>query len=288
MTTDTSPSPNWQTLAADDGYAVPLCWFAATHPRGNLVLMPALGVAARFYLPLADALCHAGINVALVEQRGHGQSALRPSWRVNFGFREALVHDIPAVLDFVSARAPTLPIYLMGHSLGGHYAAITAGRMPSRIRGVIVAACGSPWVGAFTGNTRRQLRVLVAALPVLSLLCGYYPGDRVGFGGREARRLMADWRDLAKHDVYVARGLDENLEAGINAYRGPVLALRMAEDPYAPKEAMDSVCDRFQNARIDRQLFTAAQLNDRADHFRWARSPTAVVKAISDWLDNNS
>ncbi|MFP5441680.1 MAG: alpha/beta fold hydrolase [Gammaproteobacteria bacterium] len=273
-----------QMVDAGDGYRVPLFWHAAAQPRANIVLMAALGVAARFYLPLAQDLCAAGLNVALVEQRGHGESGLRPSRRTDFGFRHALLHDIPAVLDHVGNTAPGLPLYLMGHSLGGHYAAITAGRLPHRVDGVIVAACGTPWIGAFRGRIRSQLKLLVRLVPALNLLLGYYPGDRVGFGGREARTLMADWRDLAIDNRYRARGLDEDLEAGIARYRGPVLSLRMADDTYAPEAAMTAVTDKFIAGRVTRRLLTADDLGDRADHFRWARSPSAVTREVSAWL----
>lgn len=291
-TPDAAESPalpyRLQMVDAGDGYRVPLFWHAAAQPRGNILLMAALGVPARFYLPLAQELCASGLNVALIEQRGHGESELRPSRRTDFGFRHALVHDIPAVLGHVRQSAPGLPLYLMGHSLGGHYAAITAGRMPADIDGVILAACGTPWIGAFAGRTQRQLQLLVRLVPALGLLFGYYPGDRVGFGGREARTLMADWRALALDNRYRARGLDEDLDAAIGRYRGPVLSLRMSDDSYAPAAAMAAVTDKFRHARVTQRVLTADDLGDRADHFRWARTPAAVAREVSAWLTGHA
>ncbi|MFZ5722533.1 MAG: alpha/beta fold hydrolase [Pseudomonadota bacterium] len=285
MTVVAAASHELRRLPVADGYRVPLLWHAAAAPRGHVVLMAALGIAARFYLPLAQALCAAGLNVALVEQRGHGESPLRPSRRTDFGFREALTEDIPAVLDHLAEQAPGLPVYLMGHSLGGHYAAITAGRLPERIDGVILTACGTPWVPAFAGRTRRQLQLLVQLLPAFGLLFGYYPGDRVGFGGREARTLMADWRDLALTNVYSARGLAADLDSGIARWRGPLLSLRLADDAYAPEAAMAAVTDKFRSATVTRGVIDGAELGDRADHFRWVRTPDAVVRRVSAWLD---
>lgn len=282
-TSPATPAPRF--IATADGYQVPLFWHAAANPRGNLVLMAALGVAARFYLPLANALCAAGLNVALVEQRGHGDSTLRPSRRTDFGFREALVHDIPAVLDHLATTAPGLPVYLMGHSLGGHYSAISAGRLPARIDGVILAACGTPWIRAFDGRIRTQLRILVRLIPLLNAVLGYYPGNRVGFGGREARTLMRDWLELARHNVYRAHGLAEDLDAGIARYTGPVLSLRLTDDTFAPEAAVTAITDKFRSAQLSRQVIDARELGDRADHFRWARTPGAVVRHVTDWLD---
>lgn len=265
------------------GYRVPVTWYGAPSPHATLLLMAALGVAARFYAPLAQALCDAGLNVALVEQRGHGDSALRPSRGTDFGFREALVEDIPAVMDFAAARAPGLPLYLMGHSLGGHYSAITAGRLPERVAGVVLAACGSPWTEAFPAKTRRQIQLLLTLIPLTGFLLGYYPGNRIGFGGREARTLMKDWATAAKTNAYRATGLDEDLDAQIARYAGRVLSLRMADDDFAPEAAMAAVTGKFRSARVTKQVLTEADIGDRADHFRWARTPQATAHAVAAW-----
>jgi predicted alpha/beta hydrolase len=266
------------------GYAVPVRWFPAEQPRASIIFMPALGVAARFYVPLAENLHDAGFNVLLMELRGQGDSHLRASRRVDFGFRDALEDDVPAAMDWVLRKAPAAPLLLMGHSLGGHYAAMTAGRLASRVDGVILAACGSPWTKAFHGKTGAQLRMLCRLIPVLNATFGYYPGHRVGFGGREARTLMNDWLDLARTNVYSARGLDEDFDAAIGQYAGPVLSLRMADDPYAPEAAMAAVTDKFRQAVVSKHVITAEQIGDRADHFRWARKPEAVVDHILAWL----
>lgn len=282
--TATQHTPESVQVASANGYAVPLRWYAAGNARGNVVLMAALGVAARFYLPMAEQLSGIGLNVALLEQRGHGDSALRASRSCDFGFRDALVDDIPAVLDWLQVRAPRLPVYLMGHSLGGHYAAMTSGRLPQRVDGIVLAACGTPWVQAFTGKTRRQLDLLVRLMPPLIWLLGHYPGETLGFGGREARTLMHDWLVMARDNAYRPRGVAEDLEAGIARYTGPVLSLRMADDAFAPEAAMQAITDKFRAATVSKVVLDAATLGDRADHFRWARSPAAVVAAVERWL----
>lgn len=273
-------------LPTPSGYPVPVTWYEASDAKTTVVLMAALGVRARFYQPLATALCEqAGVNVALVEQRGHGDSSLRPSRRVDFGFREALLEDIPAVLDEVERRAPGSKRLLMGHSLGGHYAAITAGRLPERIDGVVIVACGTPWIEAFAGRIRQQLRLLCLLIPPVLLLLGYYPGERLGFGGREARTLMRDWLVMARTNAYRAHGVDEDFDAAIARYCGPLLAIRLEDDRFAPAAAMDAVSGKFRSAVVTKVLVNSAELGDAADHFRWARTPGAIVRHVRDWLD---
>lgn len=255
-----------------------------TRPLANVLLLPALGTAADYYTRLAEALRGAGFRVAVMELRGHGNSPVRPSRRVDFGFRELLDEDLPAALRELRADAPELPTILFGHSLGGHLAAISAGRLSEAVDGIVLTACGSPWMGAYRDATLRKLKLLCAAIPPLTALLGYYPGQRIGFGGREARTLMREWRALALSNRYSARGIDEDLDGGIAEYDGPVLALRMGDDDFAPEAAVHAVTDKFRKAGVQHLVLDAETLDCRADHFRWARQPDAVVHAVTQWF----
>lgn len=271
------------TIDTPSGYPVPLTWTAGEPGAPVILLMAALGVGIQFYNKLSAELAGHGLQVALMEQRGQGDSSLRPARRSDWGFADTLDNDLPAVIAWLGQAAPDAPLFLMGHSLGGHYAAITAGRFPERIAGVIMVATGTPWWRAFQGHTRKMVHRLVRIIPLANLLFGYYPGERLGFGAKEARTVMHDWRDLAKTNRYSARGLAEDLDAGIARYAGPALAIRMADDALAPQAAVAAVTGKFQRAQLTELLISAEQLGDKADHFRWVRQASVIAKAIADW-----
>lgn len=272
------------SLPLPSGYTLPLHWFGTGTTGPVLVFLPALGMATRFYRPLAAAFEARGIGVLMVEQRGHGDSPWRPSRQQDFGFREALTEDIPAALDWLEATHPGRPAVLMGHSLGGHYATMLSALIPERLQGIVICATGTAWHGAFRGKTARQLRLLTRIMPLLLRVLGYYPGEQLGFGGKEAARLMRDWLQLAGHDRYAAEGIDTDLEAGIRLFEGPVLAIQLQDDAYAPATSLDGLLARYRSARVTRRVVDAEALGDAADHFRWARTPEAICETVSDWL----
>lgn len=253
--------------------------------RGSVLLLPALGVPAAKYQRCASLLGEAGFDVGLLEWRGVGDSPERAARNCDFGFRELLDEEIPRALRALSEAAPGQPLYILGHSLGGHLAAITAGRVGELIDGLILVACGSPSLDAFPPPTRRRIRALCALIPPCNRLLGYFPGNRLGFGGRQPRRLMRDWRHLALSGRYAAEGIDEDLEAGIGDFRGPVLSLRMADDDFAPPAAVRAVTRRFTHATVAETTLDADALGTAADHFHWARRPEAVVARIAAWCD---
>lgn len=272
------------TIETPSGYPVPLTWIAGEPGAPVILLMAALGVGTPFYAGLGAELAGQGFQVALMEQRGHGDSRLRPSRRSDWGFADTLDNDLPAVMDWLRQSAPGAPLYLMGHSLGGHYAAITAGRFPERIAGVILVATGTPWWKAFQGETRKMIHRLVRIIPFANFAFGYYPGERIGFGGSEARTVMRDWRNLARTNRYSAHGLAADLDTDIARYGGPVLAVRLADDVFAPRAAVQAVTGKFKNATLTEQVLTAEALGDKADHFRWARQASVVTGYVAEWI----
>ena len=274
-----------QRIDNQAGQRIPANWHPANTPRAHLLFMPALGTPAGFYDPLARVLAQAGISTLVMEHRGIGESPLRASRATDFGFAEVIRDDIPALIHWLQEQAPELPLLLGGHSLGGHYSAIMSGRLPADIDGVVLIACGSPWIGAYRGKTGLQLRLLCMLIPIFNRLFGHYPGDRIGFGGREARTLMSDWLALARTNVYQASGLQDDLDGPIRDYAGPVLSVRLADDSHAPETGMTAVTDKFR--RVEKIIIGADELGDRADHYRWARTPEAVVRHILVWLANH-
>jgi predicted alpha/beta hydrolase len=71
-----------------------------------LYWIPAMGIPARHYLPLAQALATRGIVVVLHEWRGIGSSDRRAGRGCNWGYRELLQDDLPAGMAAVRHRWP--------------------------------------------------------------------------------------------------------------------------------------------------------------------------------------
>lgn len=278
-------TPQEITVRAPDGYDVPLEVFEAPAPRARVLMLPALGIQARLYRKLGAALAGSGVSMTSLEQRGHGRSALRPSRECDFGFREWLLDDIPAALDWLQSREPSAPVFLAGHSLGGHLALMARALHPERVAGVVLLTTATPYYGCFHGVTRMQVKFLLASVPLLSALLGYFPGHRLGFGGREARRLMADWLVMARENRYSARGLEsEDLERRVQCDVAPVLTIYCDQDELAPLQAVEGVTRRLHNRRIDRYEITSDALGTRADHLSWARHPSIAAAATERWI----
>jgi predicted alpha/beta hydrolase len=276
-------------VIADDGHRFRLLLRAPATPRAALLWLPALGVAARHYLPFADALVARGVAVFVHEWRGHGSSSLRAGHDADWGYRELLELDLPASANALSGRFPQLSAIVGGHSLGGQLAACLLALRPHTAQRLWLAASGSPFWRTFPRPRGWILPPIYRFLPWLADRNGWFPGRRVGFGGREARSVMRDWTRTGLSGRYAGQGIGVDLEAALGQVRVEVDAVRMADDWFVPKASLQFLLEKMRPSAVRISTLDASQLDPnrpdiRADHFEWMKRPNAVAAALTSRL----
>lgn len=266
---------------AADGHQASLIARIPDAPAASLLWLPALGVAAKHYLPFAETLAARGVAVFLHEWRGNGSSNLRASRTNDWGYRELLA-DIAASERAIARQLPAIERLLGGHSLGGQLACCQLALHPQSASSLWLVASGAPYWRAFPAPTRCWLPLAYRFLPWLARRMGSLPGRRVGFGGNEARSTIADWARTALSGRYAATGIDTDLDAAMAQFRGEVRAVSMANDWLAPPSSMAFLTGKLRNARVRATTLDAARLGARADHYAWMKQPGAVAAALLD------
>lgn len=270
-------------LQASDDHAFELLRCLPAQPRARLLWLPALGVAARHYLPLAQALAAGGIAVYLHEWRGNGSSSLRPSREVDWGYRELLEQDLPASQARMAdddAGHGALPWIIGGHSLGGQLACLHAARSAPDFQHLWLVASGTPWWRSFPAPRAWLLPLAYRFLPWLAQRQGVLHGRRLGFGGTEARGLIRDWARVGLGNHYAAAGMHEDLEGQLRQVRGHARTVLMADDWLAPQGSMQALLHKLPGLHASTTLLSADALGTRADHFSWMKTPQAVADSL--------
>lgn len=251
--------------------------------RQLLYWMPAMGVPARQYLPLAQALAARGVAVVLHEWRGIGSSDRRAGRHCNWGYRELLEYDLPAALAETRTRWPQATCWLGGHSLGGQLATLYAALDYAACAGLVLVASGAPYWRRFPHGWLIGLAYGLA--PLLAAALGFLPGRRIGFGGNEARGVIADWARSGRSGRYTASGMATDIEQCLASLRLPVLALRLRDDWLGPQSSLDFLLGKMPQAHADTEVITPQDLDGAtADHFRWMRTPVPVATRIASWI----
>lgn len=91
-------------------------WLPEGAPRAVVVNLHGLGDHSGLYVALVEHLVDGGFAVHAFDQRGHGHSAGQRAYIESWAdFRE----DLDTFLGAVRRDSPSLPVFLIGNSLGG-------------------------------------------------------------------------------------------------------------------------------------------------------------------------
>lgn len=284
MDNTTNIEPVVLPLAMADGARAELiCVTPQPMPQACVYWLPAMGVPAKHYVPLAQALAARGVAVALHEWRGIGSSNRRAGRRANWGYRTLLEADLPVGLAAAQTHWPGARVWLGGHSLGGQLACLTAALHPQLACGIALVASGTPYWRRFRHAGLVGLSYVLA--PMLAGLCGHLPGRRIGFGGNEARGVVSDWARSGRCGCYAAAGMATDFETALATLTMPVLALRLRDDWLGPAASLNWLLGKMPHASLRHEVVTPDDLNGRrADHFGWMDAPEGIATRIADWI----
>ena len=140
-------------------------WLSDGDPRAVVVLAHGASEHAGRYEHVAARLVGEGYAVYAIEHRGHGRSA---GSRALIDRVDNAVADLDSLVTLAAAEQPGVPVFLLGHSMGGAIAVSYALAHQDRLTGLILSAPLAA-LDAAPAPMRIAARVLSALAPKLPL-----------------------------------------------------------------------------------------------------------------------
>jgi acylglycerol lipase len=175
---DTATNFTEGTLKTPDGVELyTKTWNTSGPAKARLVFIHGFSDHCNFYGDLFRSLSDQGITVYSFDQRGWGRSVHQPSQRGQTGPTSQVLDDISHFIR--NLPASTLPLFLMGHSMGGAETLVYAAQGPSdithKIRGYLVESpfialhpAARPW--RVTVTLGRLASKVLPNMPMLNKL----------------------------------------------------------------------------------------------------------------------
>jgi predicted alpha/beta hydrolase len=238
---------------AADSYS--LGGFTWRHPRHDatrpvVIINAATSVRCRHYSRFADYLFANGFDVITYDYRGIGDSrpaslkGLRASWS-DWG---AL--DFEAMLKRAQREFPGQPIDVVGHSFGGCAAGLGAsGHLIRRL--LTVGAQFAYWRDYAPAHRWRMFGKWHLVMPLMTLLCGYFPGKRLGWLEDTPAGVVRDWSMPTAHYEKRHSGRVLHAKSGrlpFSSVTAHTLAISISDDPYGTIPAIERLLGYFTNS----------------------------------------
>lgn len=255
--------------------------------KAAIVFFPALGTPIRYYRKFGETLASRGYCIAMPETRGQLQSSVRDVKQHNFGYKEVVTLDMVAAIANMRQETESLPLFLVGHSLGGQLALLYRCRFEIDLGGIILVASGSNYYRSLPSAMTRQSRhINIRLVRLINNALGYFPGDKLGFGGRQPLNIINDWTFEGLNGRYRIAGDEFDYNAALARLDLPILMLSLDSDPLIPRSSADFLASKLEAAKIDQETLPAVQVRKAAsNHFAWAKQSEPIVDALDHWMD---
>ena len=157
-------------------------------PRGRILIVHGFGEHGGRYGHVAEALIAAGLEVGAVDLRGHGGSGGTRAFVERF---DDYLDDVDAALALLRDEGGKLPLFLLGHSMGGLVAALWILEQRALADGLVLSSPGFAFALKVPAWKAAAGRICSRLAPKLALPSGLDRG-------------------LLSHDPEVARALERD------------------------------------------------------------------------------
>jgi predicted alpha/beta hydrolase len=221
------------SFAARDGRVLSGRVFAARAPSAVMVINPATGYPARFYAAFAQAARDQGWAVLTFDYRGQGASLRDHPRRDPARMIDWALEDIPAAARKACELFPGLPLDVVGHSVGGQFAAFIPDDLPLR-RVALLSSSGGYW-----GKQSPPLKYFAWMFwrlfgPALLAMQGHIPKGALWSGEPLPPNVWKDWRDFGVNpECFRDRFAELGLNDRFKRFSAPIRAWAPDDDPIA-------------------------------------------------------
>ncbi|ELS03697.1 lysophospholipase [Xenococcus sp. PCC 7305] len=227
-------------------------WHPQTTTKAIVIIVHGLGVHSGIFDNIVEFLVPHNYGVYGFDLRGHGRSPGRRGYINSWSeFRE----DLHALVQLVSQQESSLPIFLLGQSLGGTISLDYALRLQEQLQGLILF---SPALRVGLSPLKIGIgRILSKLWPRFSLDTGI----RLITSSRDTKLIKALAEDPLRHTKGTARLSTEFIqtvawiESNTNILQIPLLILHGGADQIALPESSQQLFEKITFADKERRLY---------------------------------
>ncbi len=264
------------TFEATDGYVLSASHFQALDPVGTIIVASATGVPQAFYRRFATYGALQNFDVVTFDYRGIGKSAPANLRGFTADYYDWAQKDLAALVNRFCH--PSLPLYYVGHSFGGHALGLIDNHR--HLRAACLFGLGAGWHGwmPVVEQFRVQLLWHVVA-PVLTRFHGYLRWSALGMGENLPLGVYQQWKHWCQFPNYF---FDDKrypeLKQTFAKVTIPIKAVNAIDDKWASPDSRDAFIQHYSGAPFITQDIDARTLGiNEVGHMGYFRQTASML-----------
>ncbi len=188
-------------------------WIPKNPPKAIIQIIHGYSEHSGRYLNVVNALIPRSYAIFISDHRGHGKSEGLKAYVKSFNH---FVEDQKRFYDLIRTKHPTLPLFVLGHSMGSVIARLFVAQYPEGIDGLILSGAGTK-IGSMSPFFKFVADILFIFLPKM--------------------RIAMDTADYLSHDPEVVRSYREDdlvfkkstVQLGVEFIKGLRKSIRLSK-----------------------------------------------------------
>lgn len=219
-----------QLLTTEQGNLVAITLYRGDEEtKASVVIAQALGVPQSYYTNFAQWLCASGYHVVTFDYSGVGKSAQQSMRKCKLDILDWASESCTRVVEHVKQTFNDLPLYWLGHSLGGQI----LGMLPcTRLidKAVTIASGSGYWLQNSPPTKRKAWLLWFILAPLLTPMFGYFPGSKLRVVGDLPRNVIRQWRKWCLNPEYAVGIEGDALRQRYAAVTAPITSISFTDD----------------------------------------------------------
>lgn len=241
-------------------------------PKAIVVVVHGLCEHLGRYDYVAEKLNQSGFGVYRFDHRGHGRSEGK---RVFFSDYNEIVDDVNHFVELAKKENEGLPVFLLGHSMGGYAVAMFGTKYPGKVNGIVTS-------GALT----RLNAVPPGFLPIQQPADTYFPNE-LGDGVCSDPAVVEAYANDPLVEKKISVGLYNTLYYGVEWMK------KNAKKFTDPALVLHGCCDGLVSEKDSREFFGDIASSDKtlkiyAHLFHEILNEPCrdeIIEEIVDWMN---
>lgn len=234
---------------ATDGYPLSAIHFQAKIPRGIIIVASATGVPQSFYRRFAEHAVLQGFDVVTFDYRGIGKSAPSSLKGFDMDYLDWARKDLQALIERM--RQKTLPMFLVGHSYGGHALGLINNH--EHIKAAYFLGVGAGWHGWMPATEQVRVKLMWNVIgPVLTRCQGYLGWSVLGMGEDLPLGVYKQWKHWCRFANYFFDDkLYPEMKSTFAAVKTPIKAINATDDRWASPKSRDAFLKHYEGSLLE-------------------------------------
>jgi predicted alpha/beta hydrolase len=223
------------SFTASDGVTLAGSLFEVSTPEAITILHGATGVPVSYYQPFAEWYAtHTNRAVLIYAYRDSDNPTVEQLRASKTTMADWGIRDQSAALDFMIDRFPSLPVHIIGHSLGGFCTPYHANA--DKITSLTGVNSGLAYWKATPASFMFQVILFwYLAGPALTKILGYMPGQLLGMKNGIPASVYWQWRAWCTHPCfYEPQWGKEVPKPDLTKFTGKLRLIASADDTIIP------------------------------------------------------